>query len=87
MALKSIDIQLTDKWQLIIDNSGDNASENNNIYINSGFGYFRFDTDTPTEEKGMVFSAGMRNIFVPVGSKLYGKKSKTDCLVIANIEQ
>jgi hypothetical protein len=89
MALKSNKIILNNNYQLLIDNSGDDASENNFIYINKGTALLRFDSDTPDSfEVGMRWSAGAHSLSVPVGSKLYGKlfNHSDTCEVIVNID-
>ena len=89
MAIKSSIIELTDSWQELIDNSGTNSDAENHMYVNSGSGIFRFDTDTPddTENWGMRISAGARYTYVPTGTKLYGKRNVINdkCIVILNI--
>ena len=89
MALKSKEITLNKNYQLLIDNSGDNASENNFVYLNKGTALLRFDSDTPDSfEAGMRWSAGAHALYVPTGSKLYGKLFDYSdiCKVIVNID-
>ena len=90
MAIKSSIKELTDSWQELIDNSGTDNNAKNHMYVNSGSGLFRFDTDTPddTENWGMRISAGARYTYVPTGTKLYGKRNTINdkCVVILNVD-
>jgi hypothetical protein len=81
-------IELTDEWQLLIDNS--DGKEGVSFYVNNGSGIFRYGSDAPdnSENWGMRISAGARIIPIPT-TKLYGKKNvlNDECNVIINIDE
>jgi len=87
MALKTSYIELNKDYQIILDNSGQNSSADNFIQVNHGTAELFFDTDTPSSSSiGLRWSAGARILFVPQGSKLYGRlwKNSDSCSVIVN---
>ena len=89
MALVTDLISLKKDYRLLIDNTGDNSSSNNFVYINKGTAELRFDKDTPSKyDFGMRWSAGAHVLYVPEGSKLYGRLSMltTVCDAMVNIE-
>jgi hypothetical protein len=89
MALKTTEVSLNEDYQLLIDNSGSDASDNNFVYVNKGTAELRFDSDTPdSNQSGMRWSAGAHALYVPTGSKLYGKLSFTSdsCNIMINID-
>ena len=89
MAFKTSKVELTQEWQLLIDNTGDNANADNSFYVNEGSAIFVYSDDTPSIDYGMRISAGARIIPVPVGAKLWGKLNVNPdhCTVMLNINQ
>jgi len=89
MAFKTKEIQLTQEWQLLLDNTGTNANADNSFYVNEGSAIFVYSDDTPTVNNGMRISAGARIIPVPVGAKLWGKLNVNpdQCSVLINIDE
>jgi len=89
MAFKTSEVTLTQEWQLLIDNTGDNANADNSFYVNEGSAIFVYDNDTPTMTNGMRISAGARIIPVPLNAKLWGKLNVNPdhCTVMINIDQ
>jgi len=76
MAWKTVKFDLTEDYQLLLDNTGQGdakANADNFFYVNSGSAEFYFGGDTPGDVEGLRVSAGARFMPVPVGSKLYGR--------------
>jgi len=76
MAWKTVKFNLTDNYQLLLDNTGQGdakANADNFFYVNSGSAEFYFGGDNPGDVEGLRVSAGARFISVPVGAKLYGR--------------
>ncbi len=76
MAWVTKQIDLTDDYQLLLDNTGQgDAKENgqNFFYVNTGSAEFYFSTDDPDPVPGLRVSAGARFMPVPEGCKLYGR--------------
>jgi len=70
------EIDLTNDYQELLDNTGNGDAKSNAdnfYYVNSGSGEFYFSTDDPDAVPGLRISAGARCMPVPVGSKLYGR--------------
>ena len=89
MAFTTTKIELTQEWQLLLDNTGNNANSDNSFYVNEGSAIFVYSDDTPTQDYGMRISAGARIIPVPVNAKLWGKLNANPdhCTVMINKDE
>ena len=89
MSFTTKKIELTQEWQLLLDNSSNTSNADNSFYVNDGSAIFVYSDDTPSVNYGMRISAGARIIPVPIGAKLWGKLNinPDQCSVIINIDE